>query len=254
MEKLSAVIICRDEEQDIGRTLRALAFADEVLVVDSGSRDRTVEICRGLGARVLEHRFEGYGPQKRWAAAQARHDWILSVDADEVVDAQLAEAIQQLMSAGAPPCAAYQFRFLTVFMGQPLSHGPIAKKVHVRLFDRRRAGWTDVAVHEQVEAAGPVGTLPGSVLHYSVHDLSESLGKLDAYSSLGARELVRRGKRRGAVSLALTTPAQFLRHYLLYRNFLNGLPGLAWSVLNATGSVMKHLKARELEASTGGRG
>jgi hypothetical protein len=249
MPKLSAVLITRNEERDVGRTIGALSFVDEVLVVDSGSTDRTVEICRGLGARVLTHEFRGFGAQKRWAVSQAAHDWVLCLDADEVPNAELVEAMRALLAGGDPPCVAYRFRWKTAFMGRVLEHGPVSRRLHVRLFDRRRAAWTDAAVHEQVIAEGPVGDLPGAVLHYTVGDLSESIAKMDAYSTLGAAELARRGKRRGALALLLTTPVQFLKHFVLHQNFRNGVPGLAWSIMNAVGSVMKHLKARELEAS-----
>lgn len=247
MPALSAVIITRDEERDVARTIRALSFADEVLVVDSGSTDGTVKVCRALGARVLEHAFEGFGPQKRWAVAQAAHPWVLCVDADEVVTPELGEAIRALLAAGEPPCAAYALRFVTVFMGRALAHGPLARKLHVRLFDRRRARWTEAPVHERVVVDGALGVLPGAVLHYTVRDLSESLAKMDEYSTLAAAELVRRGRRRGWLALVLTPPVQFFRHYVLQQHFRNGVPGLAWAAMNAIGSVMKHLKARELE-------
>ena len=250
---LSAVIITRDEERDVGRTIGAVSFADEVLVVDASSTDGTVAVCRSLGARVLEHAFDGFGPQKQWAVSQAANDWVLCVDADEVVTAELAAAIRQLLASGDPPCAAYRFRFLTVFLGHPLTHGQISRRLHVRLFDRRRAGWTDAMVHERVLTDGPLGELPGAVLHYTVRDLSDSVAKMDAYSTLGALDLVRRGKRRGGLALVFTPPVQFLKHYLVRQNFRNGMPGLAWSFMNAVGATMKHLKARELEAAGGTR-
>jgi glycosyltransferase involved in cell wall biosynthesis len=249
MPKLSAVLITHNEERDVGRTLAALTFVDEVVVVDSGSTDRTVEVCRAQGARVLTHAFEGFGAQKRWAVEQAAHDWVLCLDADEEVLPELADAIRALLGAGEPPCAAYRLRRKTVFMGQVLEHGPVSRDYCVRLFDRRRAGWTAALVHEVVEVAGPVGDLPGAALHYTVRDLSESIGKMDAYSTLGAAELARRGKRRSTLGLLLTTPFQFFRHYVLHQNFRNGVPGLAWSIMNAVGSVMKYLKARELAAT-----
>jgi glycosyltransferase involved in cell wall biosynthesis len=246
MPKLSVVIIARDEERDLPRTLDALGFADELLVVDSGSVDRTVEVARSRGARVLAHAFAGFGPLKRWAVSQALHDWVLCVDADEVVTPELAAAIRELLAAGDPPRGAYAFRFVTVFMGRPLVHGPIARRRHVRLFDRRRARWTSAMVHEQVEVDGPAGELAGDVMHYTVRDISDSIRKMDAYSTLGATELARRGKRRGPASLLLSSLFQFLRQYLLFQHFRDGIPGLAWSLLNAVGSAMKHLKAIEL--------
>ncbi|HET6439402.1 MAG TPA: glycosyltransferase family 2 protein [Anaeromyxobacter sp.] len=250
MPALSAVIITKNEERNLPRTLAPLTFADEVLVVDSGSTDRTATLARSLGARVLEHPFLGDGPQKRWAAAQARHDWILGLDADEVLDAELAGAIRSLLAQSQPACAAYSLRYITIFMGQPLRHGPESRRRHIRLFDRRRAGWTEATVHGQVVTDGPVGALPGAVLHYTIRDLSDSVAKMNLYSSMGAAEVVRRGKRRSAAALVLTAPVQFLRHYLLLQNFRNGIPGLAWSFMNAMGSTMKYLKARELQGSS----
>lgn len=254
MPALSAVLITLNEEHNIARTLGALAFADEVLVVDSGSTDRTVEICRSMGARVLHRDFDGFGPQKRYSVAQATHDWVLHLDADEVVSPELGRAVRALLDAGEPPCAAYRLARLTVFMGRPLLHGPTARELHLRLFDRRRAEWTDAPVHEQVVTRDPVGELPGTVLHYTTRDLSDAIRKLDRYSSLAAGELVRRGKRRGILKMIFTVPVQFLRHYLLYQNFRNGIPGLAWSYLNALGSLFKYVKARELEAAASGAG
>ncbi len=251
MTPLSAVLITRDEEADVGRTLDAVRFADEVLVVDSGSTDRTVEICRSWGARVLEHAFEGYGPQKRWAVAQARHDWVLSLDADEVPDPELVRAIRGLL-AGVPPLPAYRLTFHTVFMGRPLSRGAAARRGHVRLFDRTRARWTGARVHESVEVEGPepVGKLPGAVLHHNVRDLSEAVAKLDHYSRIGAEELVRRGRRpRGAGAILAMAPYHFLRHWLLDGNVLNGIPGFAWSFMLTATSVLKHVRVRELAAA-----
>jgi len=247
MPALSAVLITLNEERDVGRTVQALSFADEVLVVDSGSTDRTVEMCRALGARVLHHPFQGYGAQKRWSVEQAAHDWILHLDADEVISPELGRNIRAMLDAGEPPCAAYRICFPTVFMGRLMRHGPLRAKWKIRLFDRRRAGWSESPVHELVQPRGALGDMQGTALHYTTRDLSDCLQKLDAYTTLAAGELVRNGRRRSMPALVLTMPVQFLRHYLFDRNFLNGIPGLAWSLLDSMGSVMKYLKARELE-------
>ncbi len=254
MIPLSAVLIARDEEADIGRALEAVRFADEILVVDSGSTDATVDICRAAGARVLQHPFEGYGPQKRWAVEQARHDWVLCIDADEVPTPELADAVRALM-AGDPPFPAYRLTFHTVFMGRALSRGAAGRRGHVRLFDRRRARWTEARVHETVEVDGPVGSLPGIIHHHNVRDLSDAVAKLDLYSRMGAEELARRGRRpRGTAALLALAPYHFLRHWLLAGNVLNGLPGFAWAFMLTATSVMKHLKLRELRDAGGAGG
>ncbi len=251
MPRLSAVLIARNEEAAIGRTLDAVGFADELLVVDSGSTDRTVEICRSRGARVLEHGFEGYGPQKRWAVEQAQHDWVLCLDADEVPTPELARAVRELMS-GDPPFPAYRLTVHTVVMGRPLQRGAIGRRGHVRLFDRRRARWTEARIHEAVHVDGKVGSLPGVVHHHNVRDLSEAVAKLDLYSRMGAEELVRRGRRpRGTAGLLLLAPYHFLRHWLLNGNVLNGVPGFAWAFMLTATSMMKHLKVRELDGRGG---
>jgi glycosyltransferase involved in cell wall biosynthesis len=249
LHRLSAVVITHNEERDVGRTLDALAFADEVLVVDSLSTDRTVEVCAARRARVVSHPFRGFGTQKRFAVGLASHDWVLCVDADEVVTPELARAIRELLSGDAPPSfPAYRLAFRTVFMGRTLLHG--ARETHIRLFDRRRAGWDDAPVHETVRVNGEIGILPGYVLHETAHDVSEAIEKLNAYTTCAAAD--RRGRPvRGVPALLVSGAYHFFRHYLVRRHFLNGVPGLAWSLLFAVGSVVKHVKAYELIAPPG---
>jgi len=242
---LSAVIITLNEEADIARTLNALQFADEILVVDSGSTDRTVDICRSGGARVLVHEFEGYGPQKQWAVEQAANDWVLCIDADEVPTPELTEAVRRLL-ATEPQRPAYRLTFHTVFMGRPLERGAIGRRGHVRLVHRRQARWSEARIHETVEVDGPVGTLPGVVHHHNVRDLSEAVAKLDLYTLVGAEELLRQGRRpRGALALFFLAPYHFLRHFLLNGNVRNGVPGFAWALMLTANSVLKHLKVHE---------
>ena len=249
MPRLSAVIIVRDEEVDLGPCLEALAFCDERVVVDSGSTDRTVEVATQRGARVVAHAFEGFGPQKRFAVAQAAHDWVLCLDADERPSRELAEAIQGLLAAGEPPLPAYRLRFATVFMGRVFTRGAMARETHLRLFDRRRAAWDEASVHEQVVTMAPVGQLPGRVRHETVKSLSEALQKMDGYTTRGALDLHRRGVRRGALAILLTGPAHFVRSWVLHGNFLNGVPGLAWALLAAVSATVKYLKLAELRVA-----
>jgi glycosyltransferase involved in cell wall biosynthesis len=249
LRRLSAILITRNEERDIGRTLDALAFVDEVVVVDSGSTDRTVELCTARGARVVTQPFLGYGPQKRLAVSLASNDWVLCMDADEVVTPALARSIQDLLSReDEPPCAAYRLPFRVVFMGRALVHG--ARETHVRLFDRRRANWDEAQVHERVVVQGAVGTLRGHVLHETAKTISEAIEKLDRYTTRAAEE--RRGRpTRGALALLVSGAFTFFKHYVLRRNFLNGVPGFTWSMLFAVGSVVKYAKGHEQPPETG---
>ena len=152
---LSLIVITRDAARELAACLASAPFAAEAVVVDSGSRDDTVAVAQGAGARVIEHAFEGFGPQKNFAVAQARHDWVLCLDADERVSPELAGAIRELFAAGAPAAAAYAMARRNRFLGRWLAHGEGYPDWNVRLFDRRRARWSTDPVHEKVVADGP---------------------------------------------------------------------------------------------------
>jgi len=245
MPKLSLTLITLNEADRLGATLDAVRCADEILVVDGGSSDDTVRIGRERGCRVIERRFEGFGPQKRFAAEQASNDWILNIDADEVLTPELNEEIRQLLANGDPPKAAYRVPMTLVFMGRVFRHGRHANERHVRLFDRRRAAYDSKEVHEGLVVDGPIGDLQARLHHHSFRDLSHFIDKMNAYTTLGARDLQRRGKRRSAGLIALSAPYYFGESYFLRGNFLNGAAGLCWSMLYATMPIVKYLKLLE---------
>jgi len=251
MPGLSAVIIAHDEKQDVARAIRAVSFADEVLLMDAGPTERIMEVPGPLHARVVKHAFEGDGPTKRRAVAEAAHDWVLCLDADEEVTPELAAAIRELLAGGQPTCAAYRFRFVTAFMGRPLTHGAASNRYPVRLFDRRRAEWSSAPVAAELGLSGIEGHLPGAVLHHALRDLSDSIAKMDTESSLAALGVAMSGRCPGGLAIVLTAAFQFLRHYVLKQSFRDGFPGLAWSFVRAVESSMKYLKARELVACSG---
>lgn len=239
-ERVSATIVTLNESRRIKRCVDALSFCDEVLVVDCGSTDGTREIARACGARVLEHAWEGFGPQKRYAVAQAAHDWILSVDADEVVSAALATAVRNEMSA--PRADAYTVRRHLHVFGRRMRFSGTRHERVVRLFRRDRAGFTDDLVHERVLVTGTCADLAGGLEHYSFDCAEDLVAKVDRYSTAGARQAYARGRRSHPV-LALAGGAfAFLRTYLLRLGVLDGWPGLALAIANGEGVYYRHLK------------
>jgi hypothetical protein len=246
MSGLSAVIICRDEHQDVERSIRAMSFADEVLVIDAGPAERALEVPGWFGARVLKHAFDGDGSVKRWAVAETLHEWVLCLEADEEVTPELAESIRTLLARGEPSHVAYRFRFVTTFMGRPLRHGGDSSRHQIRLFDRRRAEWISAPLLAEVVPSGTVGELRGVILRHAVRDLSDSIAQMDANSSLAALDLAMSGRRPSGLAIVMTATFQFLRHYVLAQSFRDGFPGLAWSFMRAVGSAMNYMKAREL--------
>jgi glycosyltransferase involved in cell wall biosynthesis len=247
MPKLSVTIIAQDEADRIGPALDAIRCADEILVVDGGSRDGTVEACRTRGCRILERPFDDFGRQKRFAAEQATHDWILNLDADEVMSPELNEEIRRLMAREEIPEAAFRVPMRFVFLGRPFAHGRHAREYHVRLFDRRRAGYDDRPVHEGIVPRGPVGSLRELLFHDSYRNVRHAIEKMNDYTSQAAASLARRGRRRSPVLVALSAPFYFVEAYLLRGNAWNGVPGLWWSMLYAFYPLVKYMKAWEAQ-------
>jgi hypothetical protein len=251
MPGLSAVVIARDEDQDLVPAIRSVSFADEVLVMESGAAGRARARSRPPGVRVMHHAFDGDGPTKRRAVAGAQHDWVLCVHGDEEVTAGLAAAVRELLAGGSPACAAYRVQLVTTFMGRPLMHGSASSPLAVRLFDRRLAAWSSAPVHAEVVvsgATGATGQLPGPVLHHATRDLSEAIAGMNAESTLAALEVALSGRRRSGLSMVLSAASQFGRHYLLKQGFRDGLPGLAWCFVGAVGTAVTEMKAEELMA------
>lgn len=250
MEKtrLSAVIITYNEAQNIVRTLDSLAWCEEIVVVDSGSTDDTVVLCEARGCRVLYHPFSGFGRQKQFAVAQARHDWILSVDADEVITDELREEIMAIFAGGKIGRVGYYLPRTLVFMGRVFRHGNENRHGFLRLFDRRAGGFNDAPVHEAVGISkGDVGRLRGTMLHYSYRDIEQYFVKFNRYTSLAASRLRTQGRHANRALIVLRFPVTFIQSYFLKANFRNGFPGFVWSFLCGIYPVIKYLKLYELE-------
>jgi len=244
---LSLVVITRDAAPEIAACIASASFAAETVVVDSGSRDDTVEVARASGARVVHRDFLGFGPQKTFAVGQAAHDWVLCLDADERVSPELADSIRALFSGGPPQAPACAMARRNRFLGRWLAHGEGYPDWNVRLFDRRRARWTDDPVHEHVVADGPVVRLAGDLMHASAESIEAYVAKQNRYTTLQARALHARGERASLARMALSPMVRFLRFYVLKAGFLDGAAGFAHIAIGAFASFLKYTKLRGLE-------
>ena len=246
------MLITRNAASVLEPCLESLAFADEIVVVDSGSTDTTVEIAGRRGARVVQKEWLGFGRQKQFAVEQAKHDWVLCLDADERVSGELAASIGRALAAPASP--VYRMPRRNRFLGRWLAHGEGYPDWNVRLFDRRRARWSDDPVHEHVLADGPVARLDGDLLHASAESIDDYVAKQNRYTSLQAEAMHARGERAGFARLALSPIARFLRFYVVKLGFLDGAAGFAHIAIGAFASFLKYAKLRALNARAGGAG
>jgi glycosyltransferase involved in cell wall biosynthesis len=245
--RISATIVTLNEERNIARAIESLGCADEVLIVDSGSTDRTREIALGLGARVIEGHWRGYAGQKNYAAACAAHDWILSIDADESLTPELSAEILAL-KASSTSVDGYSFPRLAQYLGRWIRHSGWYPDRKVRLYNRGKAEWVGDYVHESVRVKGSVRELHADLLHFTCQSLSEHLRTLDRYTTLAARELIahKKAEKKKTVPmrrLALDPPWTFIRTYILQRGFLDGPQGLAIAWMAALYTFLKYAKA-----------
>lgn len=247
---LSVTLIARDEEDRLSDALASVAFADEcIVVVDSLTTDRTEEIAREAGARVLVRPFDGFGRQKNAAAALASHRWILSIDADEIVSPKLAVEIRACLAATASetsPPAAFRVPIRLEFLGRELRFGRDTVVRPARLYDRARARFSDDPVHEKILATGRLESLEESVLHRSYRDLAHYLEKLDRYTTLAAEAKWAAGKGGGRF-LPGRVLWEFFDRAFLRLAFLDGSAGLTFATLSSASTLLKYLKLRELE-------
>ena len=246
MPKVSVTIISLDEAEHIAAAIDSAAWADEIVVVDAGSRDQTVEIARAKGARVSARAWTGYVDQKNHAASLASHDWIFSLDADERITPALADEIQALLETD-PPRRGYRAPRVTFHLGRWIRTTDFYPDPQTRLYDRRVARFQGKYVHESVSVDGPVGRLTHEIEHYSFRDLDDQIERINLYTTLAARQMYEAGRRTGGLELLIHPPAAFLRNYLLRRGILDGTAGLTISLINAYSVFLKFAKLRELQ-------
>ncbi len=248
--RCSAVLITRDAGASLDACLASIAFADEVVVVDSGSRDATTEIAARRGARVVRQDWLGYGRQRQFAVDQAAHDWVLCIDADERVSNELAASIERALAK--PTAPVYRMARCNRFLGRWLRHGEGYPDWCPRLFERSRARWSDDAVHEKLLYAESPGTLAGDLLHDSAETLAGYLDKQNRYSTLAAGQMFEDGRRAGLVQLLLSPAVRFVKFYFLRLGFLDGVPGLVHIAIGCATSFQKYAKLIELQRKKDG--
>ena len=242
---LSVAVITKDEADRIGRLLKSAQFAQEILVVDSGSTDHTRDLCRSSGAIVLEHPWMGYTAQKQIALERAASDWVLSLDADEVVSAGLAQEICTAIGNAPPDVGGFSMPRLSYYLGRWIRHGGWYPDRKVRLVRKGQGHWVGDALHEKLVVAGRIVELSQPILHYVYRDISDQLATIDRFSGIAANE---RGRASGLYVLAGLGHAigKFAECYLWKMGFMDGWAGLVIAMNSAWYVFLKHAKAWEM--------
>lgn len=243
--EISAVLITKNEKDDIAEAIKSVSWANEVIVVDCGSTDGTVETAERAGAKVLKKEWEGYVAQKNWANGKARGEWIISLDADERVTPELHEEIIDLIKAGTD-LNGYYIPRRSRFLGRYIRHCHWYPDYQLRLFKKDKGAWTGGLVHERVEVQGKTGYLKNDLIHLTYKDIADQTEKLNRYSTLWAMDAFDRGKKAGIFDILVAPLGTFLNVYFLRLGFLDGFPGLVISRSLAYYSFQKKAKLYRL--------
>jgi glycosyltransferase involved in cell wall biosynthesis len=240
-EPLTACIITFNEADRIEQCLRSVVFCDEIIVVDSHSSDATRQLAAAHGARVIERDWPGYRSQKQFAVEAASHPWVLCLDADERVSPALRAEITALRERGFAGAAGWSVPRISDYFGRFLRHGNAYPDRLVRLFDRRRGGWSGYEIHENTRIEGRVGRLAGALEHFPYRSLSDHQNRMQRYADLMAQTLYAHGRRCGLAPVLLNPQWRFLRGYLLRLGWLDGWRGLVFALIEANYVRRKYL-------------
>jgi glycosyltransferase involved in cell wall biosynthesis len=242
MNSLSVIIITKNEAKNIVACLESVKFADEIIVLDSGSTDDTLKLCRQYTAKVYQTDWPGFGIQKNRALQKAEGEWVLSIDADERIDAQLKQAISTIIHENDPTYAGFYLPRATSYCAKSIKFGDWKNDRYIRLFRRNRAEFTNAAVHEKVIVHGKVGKIKAPLRHYSYTNLEDVLNKMNLYSTLSAQQKYQRGRKASLKYALMAALWCFLRGYFLKFGFLDGRKGLMLAISNAQGCYYRYAK------------
>lgn len=246
--KLSVVILTFNEEKNIARCLDSVRIiADDVVVVDSFSTDKTKTIVEEKGARFITHKFEGHIEQKNWAITQAKYPHILSLDADEALDPQLQQAILSIKSSWTYD--GYQMNRLTNYCGKWIKHTGWYPDTKLRLWDSRKGQWTGINPHDEykLQSGSTIKHLKGDLLHYSYYSIEGHIKQVNLFTEIGAKAAFKNGKRSNMLKILLSPIVKFIRDYIIKRGFLDGYYGFIISAISAHASFLKYVKLREIQ-------
>ncbi|MEI6682134.1 MAG: glycosyltransferase family 2 protein [Bacteroidota bacterium] len=247
MPGLTITIITHEEERNIGKCLEAIqGLADEILVVDSFSKDKTVDICNSYGCSVIQREFKGFADQKQFAVNEAKNDWILSVDADEVITKELKNEIAGLLQRENMPYQGYNIRISLCYLGRVLKHSGVGSDHKLRFFNRKHGKFESTEVHELITLKGSVGRLKGRLIHYSYHDLNHHMDKLNLYTTVAAAQNYNKGRKFSKLWCMFKFPITFLLYYFFKGGFRDGYPGFVWSFFASVYTTVKIAKTIEL--------
>jgi glycosyltransferase involved in cell wall biosynthesis len=243
--RISATVITLNEEHNLAEALESLWWADEIIIVDSESDDRTLEIARQFTDRVFVRPWPGYSAQKNFAAEQAASEWVFNLDADERVSDELAQEIVALKRGTAPAASGFEMPRLTFYLGRWVKHSGWYPDYKLRLYRRAAGSFLGDYIHESVSVNGSIERLKGNLLHYTLRNSSEHHLRLDRYTTIAAREQVEKGKKATLAALLLSPAVAFIRSYIFRLGFLDGVPGLAIAYFAAHYVFLKKLKVWE---------
>ncbi len=237
---ISTILICKDNEEYISRCIRSVSWTEEVIAVDSGSRDNTVEILRGLGVKTYFREWDGYRKQKEYAMTLAKSDWILEIDSDEFLSEELADEIESLSEKSWGEYSCFEMPRLTHFLGKPVFHSGWYPDYKPRLYDRNRGRWVGAYIHEHFESEGKKAKLEGKLIHIPPWDIRSFLKRTIDYSILNAKEYRESGREASILDIAVRPIYTFLYRYLVRRGFMDGRRGLLICATESFGVFLKY--------------
>lgn len=240
MGKISAVIITKNEEKNIERCLNSLQWTDEIIIVDSGSVDKTIEICQRYECKIITTEWLGFGKTKRLAVDSAKYDWILSIDADEEISPGLKNRIKEIFLRG-PKCNGYKIKRISYYLDKRIKHSGWGKEYKLRLFNRKYGNFNERTVHESVTIKGETGTIQEPIYHYPYPTVKVHLEKMNLYAQIFAEENSKKGKRSSITGAVFHSVSKFIKMYLLQFGFLDGKVGLLLALNSAYGVFLKYV-------------